>query len=335
MQALEQQIAERMGRRYVRLVGRGTTALYVALRALALRDGPGEVILPDLICSTVLDAVLLAGFRPILADVVPGRFTLDPQDVRRKITPTTRAILVAHLFGHVVDLSDAGVPVIEDAVQGLGGTANGRPVGTLGTISFLSFHETKMIDGRGGAVLTDDEALWEAIRQVDLEALPPAPKDEPERYRHYRRQIDLPALIRAFDESPHNVDQIEAGWRRLEANAAERNEKAAQIHAALQGLPLLLPEIRPGDVIWRYTFAAPTRADTSWILRHLQAAGLSGSSLYPPLSTLFTPDAALFSQTLTRRLVNLWVDSSVSAAQLDQTMQVIRDWATARDRGSR
>src|SRR5579859_2758867 len=134
LNALESSIAASMRRRYVRLLGRGTTALYVALRALALHDGlgddPGEVILPDLICSNVLDAVVLAGFTPRFADVLPGRFNADPDSVRRLIGPSTRAVVAGHIFGTVEDIPDYGVPVIEDAVQGLGGvTPSGRPVG--------------------------------------------------------------------------------------------------------------------------------------------------------------------------------------------------------------
>src|SRR5258708_29972876 len=118
MDKLEAELAERMQRRYARLVGRGTTALYVALRALALHNGPGEVILPDVICSAVLDAVLLAGCVPIFADVSLPRFGLDPDDVRRKIGLRTRAMIVPHLFGYVMNLLDVDIPIIEDAVQG-------------------------------------------------------------------------------------------------------------------------------------------------------------------------------------------------------------------------
>src|SRR5438105_1735284 len=121
MDNLEAELAARMQRRYARLVGRGSTALYIALRALALLNGPGEVILPDVICSVVLDAVLLAGFIPIVADMSLPRFGLDPDDVRRKIGARTRAVITPHLFGYGMNLPNVGGPIIEDAVQGLGG----------------------------------------------------------------------------------------------------------------------------------------------------------------------------------------------------------------------
>src|SRR5260221_642399 len=102
MTALEATLAAHMGRRYARLVGRGTTALYVALRALALCDGDGgEIILPDVICSTVLDAVLLAGFAPVFTDITPEHFTIDPVSIRQKITDAARGIITAHGFWHI------------------------------------------------------------------------------------------------------------------------------------------------------------------------------------------------------------------------------------------
>src|SRR5258708_5468337 len=198
-------------RRYGRLVGRGTTALYVALRAIAACDGPGEIILPDLICSTVLDAVLLAGFAPRFADVTPDRFTLDAQDVCRKITPSTRGVIVAHLFGNVMDtlsIKRQSVRIIEDAVQGLGGWSAGQQVGTLGDIAFTSFHPTKMIPGYGGLVATDDPVLSEAIQGISLSDRV-APYAEG-RYAHYQHQLaaTLPALIRPFDDDEVNIAAI-------------------------------------------------------------------------------------------------------------------------------
>ena len=351
MDPLEALIASRMQRRFVRLVGRGTTALYVALRALALRDGPGEVILPDIICSNVLDAVLLAGFIPVFADVTQDRFAIDPACIRRKISPSIRAIISAHLFGYITDIPDYGIPVIEDAVQGLGGSVNGDPIGTLGTISFTSFNETKMIGGQGGAVATDDESLWDAIQQIDLDSTSsPSPfaergsplgskvdransaesdpkgRGEVSRYTHYHQQLAAVrnTLIRPFDDHPDNIARIRAGWETLTASVSERNAKAQYLHDSLAVLPLDLPEIRTGDAIWRYSFAAPNRAAAKWILRHLQAAGLSGSNLYHSLSNIFAPESALASQSFAPNIVNLWVNAETNQAQLDRAIAVFR-----------
>ena len=203
IEKLNRAITAYSGHFYGRLLGRGTTALYVAFRALAMSSGPGEIVLPDLICSTVLDAVLLAGHRPIFADVLPGRWTIDPRDARRKITSLTRAVLVAHLFGHRADVApqafaDLGVPIVEDAIQGLGGD-----VGHIGDITVLGFADSKMIGGRGGVVLTDDLNIWNVIRRIDIDQSfakkPSFPLNE--RLQNYWPQLisAAPEMLRDFD----------------------------------------------------------------------------------------------------------------------------------------
>ena len=334
MQLLEDRLASEFGsfmqRSFVRFVGRGTTALYVTLRAIAACDGTGEIILPDVICSTELDAVLLAGFAPRFADVTPDRFTLDCDDVYRKITPATRGVIMAHVFGNVMDtlpIKAQSVRIIEDAVQGLGGwSADGR-VGTLGDISFTNFNPTKMIAGYGAGIATNDPNLGEALRHVSLSD--PVVPYAVGRYAHYQHQVmaTRSTLIRPFDASEDNIAQIRGGLARPNDNVARRNEKARYLRENLAGFAdFVLPEVRQGDAIWRYTFAAPSRVATSWILRNLQIAGLSGSHLYPSLSDIFDPDSAshLNSASLAPRLINLWVDDSTSADQIARAIDVIR-----------
>ncbi|MEP7289924.1 MAG: DegT/DnrJ/EryC1/StrS family aminotransferase [Chloroflexota bacterium] len=328
-ESIAAECATHIQRRFARVVGRGTTALYVALRALALRDTPGEIILPDVTCSTVLDAVLLAGFTPIFADSTTDRFAMNADSIRRRVTPATRAVILSHIFGYTNEAVDLGIPIIEDAVQGLGGMAGGKPIGTLGDIAFTSFHPTKMINGQGGLVATDDPALWDAIQQVSLVDSVPPPEQVSTRYQHYFTQLAATRdmLIRPFDDRAENVARIAAGWSRLAANVAARNERARYLREGVADLrltlPLTLPSIQPGDAIWRYTFAAPTLAVTRWILRHLQAAGLSGSALYPSLSNLFEPNTTLASVELAPRLINLWVDDATDQAALDQMIAVL------------
>jgi len=306
--------------------------LYVAFRALAVLNGePGEVIVPDLICSTALDAVLLAGHTPVFAEVTPDRWTLDGADARRNVTRNTQAVLVAHLFGHVAGVSrgafgDLGVPIVEDAVQGLGGA-----VGTVGDITVIGFAPSKMIGGRGGVVLTDDPVLFDAINAVSIIDPVIHIPTTTERLRGYAPQLTIAAydLIRPFDESLMNTARVEAGWANLAANVRSRNEKAAYLHDRLCGTPLLLPEIIPGDAIWRYTVAAPTPTSANWIARRLQLAGLPGSRLYPSLSALFAPESQLRSVELASRMVNLWVDSSVNQATLVQMVEVLLQYCVA------
>ncbi|HLY29012.1 MAG TPA: DegT/DnrJ/EryC1/StrS family aminotransferase, partial [Aggregatilineales bacterium] len=216
-------------------------------------------------------------------------------------------------------------------VQGLGGsTPSGLAVGTLSEIAFTSFHPTKMIPGYGGAVATDDDALWEAIQRIPLNDHAPSldlPSPGTGRLRRYRSQIQpvRAALIRPFDPGTlgHNVEQIQKGWQYLSDNVTQRNERAALLHNELSAAGLHLLDIRPGDSIWRLTFAAHNTASANWIARHLQSAGLPGSRLYPSLSGLFAPGTAPIAEAIAPRLVNLWVDHTVDSRYLQRVAEIV------------
>jgi len=149
-----------------------TTALHLALVASGV--GPGdEVICPSYSFIATANAVRYAGATPVFADIEPDTWNLDPADVVRRATAKTRAILAVHQVGLAADLDrlkDAAprdVPVIEDAACAIGSLYKGRPIGSSGNVSCLSFHPRKTISlGEGGMVLTDDASVAEHVRRL-------------------------------------------------------------------------------------------------------------------------------------------------------------------------
>jgi len=333
---MEQRLIQELGRGVSLLCGRGTTALWLALRAIGRRDGPGEVIIPDLLCETALHGVLLAGFTPVFADVSPTRFTMAAEHVATLITARTRAIVAVHLFGHMAELDQIraaapGIPIIEDAVQGMGGTLQGKPAGAWGDISFISFDPNKMVRGRGGAVLVEDEALVDGMRE-DLKRLPYLPEQmpgvnallPPDAAAAYGVQLRAfaPMLLRNFDDSRANEDRIRADWETLPERVKMRNQKARWLAAQLAGIPVERPDLREGDAIWRYTITVPRAILAQRMMRQMQAERLNVAGLYYPLSQLFgrTTHAA----KLTNRLANLAVDEAADYDALRRMVEIIR-----------
>ncbi|WP_406053525.1 DegT/DnrJ/EryC1/StrS family aminotransferase [Kribbella sp. NBC_00889] len=158
--------AQSIGARYGVSVVNGTVALFLALRALGVgRDD--EVIVPAYTFVASATAVVLAGARPVLADVTPETLHLDPAAVGRLISPRTKAIMPVHLAGAPADvdaLTEYGVPIVEDAAQAHGATWRDRPVGTLGDAACFSFQSSKaMTAGEGGLIVTDDEAVYRKV----------------------------------------------------------------------------------------------------------------------------------------------------------------------------
>ena len=155
-------------------VGNGTDAIALILRALDI--GPGdEVITAPLSAAFSALAVMMAGARPVFADIDPERLTLDPRRVEAAITRRTRALLPVHLYGQPADMpaleaiaSKHNLALIEDAAQAHLATAGGQPVGTIGVAAATSFYPTKNLGalGDGGAVLTRDTQLAERIKRL-------------------------------------------------------------------------------------------------------------------------------------------------------------------------
>jgi 8-amino-3,8-dideoxy-alpha-D-manno-octulosonate transaminase len=162
----EAELAELLGRRYVVLMNSGTSALLAALRAVGV--GPGdEVILPGYGWLTDVTTVLHLGAVPVFAPLGPD-LNLDPARLEACFSERTRAVAPVHACGRPFDLPAVaeiarrrGVPLVEDACQCLGGRIDGRLVGTEGQAAVFSFQAFKIVTaGEGGAMATDDEALY-------------------------------------------------------------------------------------------------------------------------------------------------------------------------------
>lgn len=172
LQAFEAALAAYHGVEHAVGVGSGSDALVLAIQGVGL--GPNaEVLTSAHTFSGVLSAIFRAGARPLLADPDPDSGLLDPGRAEAALTPATRAILVVHLYGHPVDLDGfralcarRGLVLLEDACQAHGARWNGRPVGSVGRATALSFHPSKNLGafGDGGAVLTDDPVLADWLR---------------------------------------------------------------------------------------------------------------------------------------------------------------------------
>lgn len=155
-------------------VGTGTDAITLILRALDI--GPGdEVITPPLSAAYSALAVMMAGARPVFADIDPARLTLDPHATEAAITSRTKAILPVHLYGQAADMrafegiaARHNLALIEDAAQAQLATSDGRAVGSIGIAGATSFYPTKNLGalGDGGAVITRDARLAARIKRL-------------------------------------------------------------------------------------------------------------------------------------------------------------------------
>ena len=172
--ALEREIAESCGTRFGIGVASGTEALELGLHACGVGAGD-EVIVPAFTFIATGSAVSALGARPVFADIEPGTFNIDPDQVEVLITPRTRAIVVVHLFGLAAEMNPLlelaekhGIPVIEDNAQSIGAVYEGRKTGSMGRLGCLSFYPSKNLGacGDAGMIVTSDERLAARLRSL-------------------------------------------------------------------------------------------------------------------------------------------------------------------------
>ncbi len=167
----EKEFAKWLGVKHAIAVSNGTVALHLALLALGI--GPGdEVLVPDLTFASPANMVILTGAKPVFVDVTREYWCIDPSEVKSKITPRTKAIIVVHLYGHPASMDEIleiaredNVYVIEDCAEAHGAQYKGRKVGTFGDIATFSFYANKIITtGEGGMIVTNDDEVADRVR---------------------------------------------------------------------------------------------------------------------------------------------------------------------------
>lgn len=166
----EQTVADYVGAKYAVAISNGTSALHAACFAAGIRPGD-EVITTPLTFAASANCVLYCGGTPVFADVDPKTYNIDPEDIRRKITDRTKAIIAVHLAGQPCDMDaihsiarEHGLIVIEDGAHALGSVYKGKKVGSLSDMTTFSFHPVKPITtGEGGMIATDNEDFYKKM----------------------------------------------------------------------------------------------------------------------------------------------------------------------------
>ncbi|HEV2681311.1 MAG TPA: DegT/DnrJ/EryC1/StrS family aminotransferase [Rhodanobacter sp.] len=169
VQEFEQRVATYLGVKHCVAMCNGTIALEIAIRALGLT---GEVIVPSWTFVATAHALYWQGITPVFADIDPATHNLDPDAVRRMITPRTSGIIGVHLWGRAAPADELqaiadehGLKLMFDAAHAFGSTYKGQTIGRFGACEVLSFHATKSFNTfEGGAVVTNDDELAETMR---------------------------------------------------------------------------------------------------------------------------------------------------------------------------
>jgi dTDP-4-amino-4,6-dideoxygalactose transaminase len=308
--AFEVEVARRLGVSAAAAVSSGTTALELALAAVGVVHGD-DVIVPTYGCDALHHAVVRARGRPVLADVDPRTQALALDDVRRRLGPRTRAIIVVHAFGRAVDVTPfaaLGVPVIEDCAQALGAVVSGRAAGAVGAAAICSFYATKLVTtGEGGAV-----------------GGPPATVARVREAREYDEHEDLSPRSNA------KLTDLQAALgrsqlARLDGFIARRQAIARRYRARLAGLPCTLPEeAGPAHVYHRFVVEVERPVDT--VIASLAARGVCvRRPVFRPLHRAIGAGGYPVAERLWERSVSLPCYPSLADAEVDAVADALRE----------
>lgn len=286
--AFEKAVCEYTGAKYAVAVSNGTAALHAACFAAGIGVGD-EVITTPITFAASSNCVLYCGGTPVFADIKQDTYNIDPEDIRRKITGRTKAIIPVHFTGQPCEMDEIhaiarehGLTVIEDAAHALGADYKGAKIGSMSDMTIFSFHPVKHITtGEGGMIMTNDEKLYERLKLFRSHGIT---RDERFLTKNeggwYYEQLDLGYNYRITDiQCALGVSQM----KKLDRFVAKRRELAAGYNEAFSGAEgVICPKQQDGcNNSWHlYVVQVMHRKE---VYDKLRAAGINANVHYIPV----------------------------------------------------
>jgi len=324
----EEKFRERVGARYAYAVNSGTAALHVAYLSI-LKPGD-EVIVPAFTFFATASTVIYSQGRPVFADIDPETFTIDPEDLKEKITERTRAITPVHLFGNAADMKaiteiaqDHNLKIVSDAAQAHGTEINGRDVGSYDTLNCYSFYPTKTLTtGEGGMVTTNDKKLCELGRLVRNHG-------DDARYHHVTlglnyRMTDIAAAI--------GLNQLS----NLDRYLARRRHCGRVLREGIKRIEGLHPQKTGDGVNHSYSYFSLTmdpeqfKCTRDQFLEALRAENIGCAVHYPTpltkqpaITNLMKPEKCPASEDVSKRIFSLPMHPELSDDDLEKILEAV------------
>jgi len=271
-----------------------TAALHLALLAADLGEGDEVITTPMTFCATI-NSIIHCGAIPVLADCDRKTMNISPEEIAKKISPRTKAILPVHFAGRCCEMDDImdiaraeGLFVIEDCAHAVESEYHGRKTGSFGEMGCFSFYATKnVVTGEGGMVVTDDAALAEKIKILGLHGMSQDAWDRfsDQGFKHYHvvqcgykyNMTDMQAAM-----GIHQLRRVNVLWERREHIWQTYNE-------AFRGLPCILPPEPEPDTRHAFHLYTPmieiekTGRSRDWVLDALMAENIGAGVHYIPV----------------------------------------------------
>jgi len=308
----EKQFSDFIEKKETAATSSGTAALHLALLSLGVKEGD-EVIVPSFVCTAVLNAVLYTGATPFVADIDPGTYNISVDAVKGAITQKTKAVIVPHMFGcpaEIDELSNLGIPVIEDCAQSVGAHYKGRKIGSFGILSVFSFYATKVFTtGEGGMVVSDSEELISRVKDLrDYDN-----KDEYALRFNYK-MTDIQASLGSSQLS------------RLEEFLDRRRMIADSYFKEFKDCDFSLPARKEGREHIYYRFVAQTEGDASVYLERSQKNNvMCRRPVYIPLHVCLGLSGYPHTMEAWKKTVSIPLYPSLTKEEIEKIIAVVKE----------
>ena len=288
---LERGFAEKVGCRHAVAVSNGTAALHLAL--LAAGVGPGdEVVVPALTFVATVNAVLYCGATPVFGDIVgPADLRLGPEDVARKVSSRTKAVVPMHYGGYTCDMdafrglaAASALKIVDDAAHAPGSSWRGKPVGSLADASCFSFFANKnLVTGEGGMVTTNDDAVGSFVRTNRSHGMTALSYDK---HRGHAFSYDVVSV--GFN---YRMTEIQAALGVVQLGKLDRNNAARRALtkayrarlAAVKGLTIPFAGDEDASACHLFVVVLPEGVDRDRVQGRMKERGIQTSIHYPPV----------------------------------------------------
>lgn len=339
VERFEEQFAAYCGTRHAVGVGSGTEALWLTLVAMGIGPGDEVITVPMTFVATV-EAICLAGARPVFVDIDPVTYTMDPEALEVAITARTKAIIPVHLFGQPADMGAVlkiarrhGLRVIEDAAQAHGAEWRGCKAGSLADAGCFSFFPGKNLGafGEAGAVTTDDGDLAQRLRVL---------RDHGQSRKHHH---EIPGWNSRMDGVQAAV--LSAKLPTLDDGNRVRRRHVLYYRRELSGIEeIILPVERPGVIHAWHIHALRVRGRQG-LLEILRKEGI-GYGLHYPVSIHLQPAFGNLgykvgdfpvSEQCAKEFLSLPAGPELGESSIDQVISALVGWAhpaTGKSRGN-
>jgi dTDP-4-amino-4,6-dideoxygalactose transaminase len=276
------ELEEYLGVKHVIPCANGTDALQIAMMALDLKEGD-EVITTNFTFIATVEVIALLKLKPVLVDVDPDTFNIDPEKLREAITPNTKAIVPVHLFGQCANMNEImaiaeekDIYIVEDTAQAISARytlkdGSVKTAGTMGHIGATSFFPSKNLGcyGDGGALYTNDDALADRARQICNHGM---------RVRYYHELIGVNSRLDSIQAAVLRIK-----LRKLDEYCDARIAAADYYDAAFASIPEIKTPKRAEDsthTFHQYTLRVPAE-DRNHLQKHLMDQDIPAMIYYP------------------------------------------------------